>query len=196
MRGVHACAPQTSRDSSTSVGMTDKDAALEAVKRWREQRRSHNLPFIAAWLLRQAIGRPVPLIFRAADRVAFGGASVLILKFAYKIALTGHLPRASGAKASRPRQRPGWFRRIIFSGALKGRGQSVRWAIPYDLMNVIYGTQRLTSALTGRSSFIRHSFPGRCPGLICSAPLARKTTDTRRNPVHKTMVESRNTRSG
>ena len=65
-----------------------------------------------------------------------------------------------------------------FSGALKGRGESVWWAIPYHLMSVIYGTQQLTSALTGRSSFIRHSLPGRCPGLICSAPLARKTTDT------------------
>src|SRR5260370_11791839 len=44
-------------------------------------------------------------------------------------------------------------------------------------MSVIYGTNGLTSALTGRSSFLRH-LPGRCPGLICSAPLARKPTDT------------------
>jgi len=143
MRGVHACAPQTSRDSSTSVGMTDKDAALEAVKRWREQRRSHNLPFIAAWLLRQAIGRPVPLIFRAADRVAFGGASVLILKFAYKIALTGHLPRASGAKASSPGQRPGWFRRFFWrpEGA-RGIGQ-VGNPLRFDERNLRHPTAHL-----------------------------------------------------
>ena len=38
-----------------------------------------------------------------------------------------------------------------FSGALKGRGESVRWAIPDDLMSVIDGTNGSPPPLQGEA---------------------------------------------
>jgi hypothetical protein len=41
-------------------------------------------------------------------------------------------------------------------------------------MNVIGGTERFTSAPAGRGIMLWYKFPGRCPGLVSIAPLARK----------------------